>query len=399
MRGIFLTLLTVTTLLKAEQLDAIIANTLLQHASLKSIEQRMNTLDDAMAKAELFNNPEVILGINDLLLTDPLNRSVEPMQTTTLALKQKIPYFGKRQAMHEVLQARKDVIYHSLEAAEVALVKAIKLTAYAIWEHDADLKIIDDLLKTLEQSMELQAVYSRTNETSHMQMMIAELSLSQLKIKKSKLESTRHALLARLSYLADADIATLDLDLHVTVLTPLQVYEEQLENNRDYHVKKAQLMQAKKEVRIAKLARQSDVTLGVAYHYRAAFDDYVNISMGMTLPIYGRETHDIEASQKKVLEASFVEADWWSQIRAQLQTHYAALQDAYTVEHIITDETLPQIDHMLELADAAIRSGADMTDYLELIERKLALDEQRIGAVVRYYSAQARISALIGEKE
>jgi len=398
-KAIIFVLLTMVTLLKAEQLDTIITNTLLQHASLKSIEQRINMLDDAMASSQLFTNPELSFGMNDIGLADPLNRSVEPMQTTSLSLKQKIPYFGKRQALHEVLQARQKVLYDSLEAAEVALVEQIKLNAYAIWEHDADLKVVEDLIKTLEQSMELQAVYSRTNETSHMQMMIAELGLSQLKIKKSNLQRSRQALLARLSYLADTEIGTLNLDLHVQALTPLQRYEEQLYNNRTFHVKQALLAQAKKSVKVAQLTRYSDPVVQVAYHYREAFGDYVNISVGMALPIYGRETHDIQTAQKKVLEASFVETDWRSKIRTQLKEQYAQLQDAYTVQHIIADETLPQIEHMLELADAAIRNGADMSDYLELIERKLALDEQRIGAIARYYSVQAKIGALIGEKK
>ncbi len=383
--------------LSAQQLNELIAAALQQHPSLQSIEARMNGVDEAIAVAGLFHNPKLSIGMSDIQLANPLKRSLEPMQTTSVGITQSIPYFGKRKALQELKKAQKKVLYHSLRAAEVALVKEIKLSAYAIWEREEHLNIVEDLLKTLQQSMELQAVYSRTDETAHMQMMIAELGLSQLKIKQSRLHYEREGLYARLRYLANTEIDTLHLSLHVNQPIPQDLYEAKLTDNRELQIQNARLREAHDGVRVAKLSRKSDVAVGITYHYREAFRDYVNVNVGISLPIYSRETHDIQASRQKVLERSLMRTDWHEQIHAQLQRYYAQLQNAYTVEHIITDETLPQIEHMLELADTAIRNGADMSDYLELIERKLALDEQRIAAIARYYSAQASIDALIGE--
>ena len=393
-----LALLAVVTFVNAQQLDDIIAQTLSQHASLKSIEQRMSALDDAVEQSQLFDNPSLSLGINDIQLSDMFNRSLEPMQTSSLSLKQKIPYFGKRSARRAVLQARKAVIYRSLEAAQTALVESIKLTAYAIWEREERLNIVEELLHTLEQSMELQAVYSRTDNSAHMQMMIAELSLSQLKIKQSTLAHERHGLYARLRYLADTEISELHLDLHVNELTPFETYAAKLHDNRKVQLQNARLNEAKRSVAVAQLSQQSDIIVGVAYNYREAYTDYVNINVALSLPIYGSEALAVQASQKKVLEASLAHTDTLEQVRSRLKENYELLHSAYTIEHIIVDETLPQVDHMLELADTAVRNGADMSDYLELIERKLLLDEQRISAVARYYSAQARLDALIGER-
>ncbi len=392
-------LIGMVVLLKAQQLDAIIAHTLEQHASLQSIEQRLNAADAPIATSQLFANPQLVVGMNDILLSDPLNRSQEPMQTTTVGLKQQIPYFGKRAALKEAAIAKKNVMYHSLEASKVALVREIKLTAYTVWSIQEHLRIVQDLIRALTQSMELYSVYSQTDESSHMQMMSAELSLSELKIKKSGLNKELQRAYARLRYLAAATLEHLDIELHVNQPLPLQYYLSHRENNRKYDMKKAQYLAALKQVRIDELSTKSDPSLQLAYHHREAFDDYLNVSIGVALPIYGRETHRIEASRKEALAASLQQSDWLENITAQLHQEYAALQDAYRVHEIIVHETLPQIEHMFELADAAIRHGADMSDYLELIERKLLLDEQRINAVARYYGAQARLSALIGEKK
>ncbi len=399
MRAVF-TCIFLISAVQAQSLQSIIEHTLEQHASLKSIEKRLSVLDDAITVSQAFTNPELSFGISDIQLNNPLERSLEPMQTTSISFKQKIPYFGKRDAAQAQLEARKNVLNYTLEDAEVKLVERIKLAAYAIYKTDAQLKINDNVIRALEQSIELHNAYSSVNDTSHMQMMSAELSITQYKSKKSRLQSMRKRLYAQLRYLASSKVTNLELDnLHVNRPVALSEYEKHLEQNRGYKVKSAKLNVANKNIHVNELSSNIDPFVKVGYYYREAYEDYVNISFGAAIPIYGREASVTEASRKEALAVSFEKADYLAKMQSDLHSVYAQLQDAFTTYSIITKESLSQLEHMFELSEASIKSGANLSQYLILIEKKLFLEEQRIGAISAYHSAKASIAALLGERQ
>ena len=128
------------------------------------------------------------------------------MQYTALNVKQKMPYFGKRDAASKKVDAKKQKVGFTLEVAKVKLVKSIKLTAYSIWQVEEQLKITDDYIKLTRQNIELYTAYSTSDTKAHMGIMSAELSLSQLKIKRSKLQRLLIGLYKKVSYLSAMDV-------------------------------------------------------------------------------------------------------------------------------------------------------------------------------------------------
>ena len=128
------------TSLSSQTLDEIINSSMQTHNSLKVIQQRLSIVDDSIKLSQKFANPELSLSLSDIQFDDISNRSIEPMQFTSLTYKQKIPYFGKRDAHSSLVKAKKDVVYASLEDAKVSLIKEIKLNAYnlGVSKEDAD---------------------------------------------------------------------------------------------------------------------------------------------------------------------------------------------------------------------------------------------------------------------
>ena len=58
---------------------------------------------------------------------------------------------------------------------------------------------------------------------------------------------------------------------------------------------------------------------------------------------------------------------------------------------------MPQIEHMFELSSSSIKSGDELFIYIELLEKKLALDEKSINIVAAFHKNLATLDALIGE--
>jgi LAS superfamily LD-carboxypeptidase LdcB len=389
----------VPLLLSAASLSTLIESAKANHTSLDAIQQRLNAVDNEYEVSRNFADPELSLSLSDIQLNDASNRSIEPMQYTAINLKQKIPYFGKRDAASKRVDAKKEKISSTLEDAKVQLVKSVKLTAYSIWQIEQQLKITDDYIKLTRQNIELYTAYSTSDTKAHMGIMSAELSLSQLKIKHSKLQSLQVGLYKKLSYLSAMDVKSVELSMEMKEPDELTYYLDATEQSSAYKTKVAIIKEADADVKVKELAKNIDPFVQVGYFYREAFEDYVNVNIGFSLPIYGTQDSKEEASRKLSLASKSESVDFKNSLESQISEYYAQLQDSYRVYIIISKESLPQIEHMFDLTNTSIKSGSNLFVYIELLGKKLKLDEQSIEAVGAYYKANASLDALIGAQQ
>lgn len=394
-----LALLILPLLLSATSLSSLIESAKASHTSLEAIQKRLSAVDNEYEVSRNFADPELSLSLSDIQLDDPTNRSIEPMQYSAINLKQKIPYFGKRDAASKKVDAKKEKIASTLEDAKVQLVKSIKLTAYSIYQVEQQLKITDDYIKLTRQNIELYTAYSTSDTKAHMGIMSAELSLSQLKIKHSKLQSLLSALYKNVSYLSAMDVKSLELSLEMQEPHKLAYYLDATDKSSAYKIKKALVKEADAELKVKELAKNVDPFVQVGYFYREAYEDYVNINVGFALPIYGTQDSKEQASRKLSLASKSEAQDFKNSLDSKIVQEYEKLQDSYRVYNIIENESLPQIEHMFDLTNTSIKSGSDLFIYIELLGKKLRLDEQSIEALSAYYKANASLDALIGAQQ
>lgn len=386
-------------LLSATSLATLIESAKANHTSLEAIEKRLSAVDDEYVVSRNFADPELSLSMSDIQLSDFSNRSIEPMQYIAINIKQKIPYFGKRDAASKKVDAKKQKVSLALEDAKVKLISSIKLTAYSIWQREQELKITDDYIKLTRQNIELYTAYSASDAKAHMGIMSAELSLSQLKIKRSRLQSLLVGFYKKLSYLSAMDVKSLELSMKISEPSSLDYYLQAADKSSAYRVKKAMIEEADADVKVKELAKNADPFVQVGYFHRESFEDYISVNVGLALPIYGTQDTNAEASRKLSLATKSEAVDFKNSLDSKIAEFYAHLQDSYRVYTIISKESLPQIEHMFDLANNSIKSGSDLFIYIDLLGKKLLLDEQHVKAVASYYKARASLDALIGAQQ
>ncbi len=393
----FYILLLLPLVVNAASLESLIENAKKSHMSVKAIEHKLNAVDEEYLITRNFSNPELSLTMSDIQLNDYSNRSIEPMQFTAVNLKQKIPYFGKRDANSKKVKAKKNKLNMTLEDAKVKLVKEIKHTAYSIWQTEQQLRITDEYISLTKQNIELYTAYTVNDTSAHMGIMSAELSLSQLKIKKSNLESVLESLYKKISYLSAIDVTTISMDMMVKAPKEIDYYLNAVSSNKTYKSKEASVNIANADIKIKELASSVDTTVQIGYYHRENFEDYINIGVGFSLPLYGSERLKEEASRKIALAAKSEALNYKDLLTSKIFDMYAKLKDSYRVYNIINKESLPQIEHMVDLSSTSVRNGAELFVYIQILEKKLALDEQSVNSIASYYKAEASLEELIGE--
>jgi len=371
-------------------LDELIDSSLSKSPSLEAIEARIEVNKQNINVSNQFSNPELLLTKNTL-------DSDQAMSQTILTIKQKLPYYGKRDASKEVALAEDAVLEQRLQSAKVALVQRIKNEAYTIWELQELYKIIDEYIKLTEKNIELYESYTSVNENQHMGIMSAELTLSDLRIQKSTLKAQIYSAYAKLSYLAAFEITQLEMVLEVKNMPSMQDLQRSLINNKSISIKEKEVQKSQAMLKIADLNNYPDVNLIGAYSYRKNFDNYWTFGLGLSLPIYGSEDDKEEEARKLTLSAKSLKEDAKVAVNSEFKASYVQMKSAYEIYHIVHDEAIPQIDHMFELTSSSIATGGDLFKYIDILVQKLKLEQKSVAAVALYNRSNAKIAALSGE--
>ena len=318
------------------------------------------------------------------------------MQYTAINFTQKLPYFGKRDALSNKIKATKKKVALSLEQMKVKIVREIKITAYTIWEREEELKTIHEYMKLTKQNISLYSAFTSNDSKSHMSIMSAEMSLSELKIKQISLESSLKGLYKKISYFSEMKVPSVEMNMELLKPLPLEEYLLQITKNVSYKIKEASLHESKLDIKVKELDFFSDPVLKLGYYQRQSFEDYVSIGLAFKIPLYGTQDSHLEKSKKLSLSKKNELIDYNNLLSAQISKIHARLQSAYSIHKILMNESMLQIQHMFELSASEVKNGDELFIYIDVLEKKLFLEQKNITAVALYHKNKSRLDALIG---
>ena len=393
---IFLSILFTLSMLQAQNINQLIQQSLKKHPSLKTIQHRLSAMDERIEKSQQWANPDLSLTINDIQFEDPSNRSLEPMQYNAVNYQQKFPWFGKLAARKTYAQEQKHVVLDSYEAARVQLALQIRTTAYTIKELEARIAILRRYSQLARQNIKLYTDTIATNSMSHANSITAELSLSKIEIRSERYRSLLKSQEEKLCYLIQRNVTKVSDSLSIQKPGSLKRYLNKISHNPTYHMKLSQNRVADANKALLDLESHPDPYVKVGYFNRQAYNDYASVTVGFSLPLYDTEELNSEIARKEALSSLSASLDYKAFLESEIRANYAKLKEAYRIYHIIQVKSLPQLGHLLELSSSAIEEGADLFTYTNILEQKLALEEESIAIKAEYLRTKAKLKALTG---
>ncbi len=386
--------------LSAATLPQLIESARQKHPALAAIKLRIAAADYAIQRSKNFDDPVVSLGINDIRVDDPTNRSLERMQTNSLSFSQKIPWFGKRDAKEAIEEAAKSLLFASYKEAQARLFAKIKESAYRYWETKKLIEVTKATMALTKQNIELFEAYTASGDSgnSHMGIISAELVKSRLKTSLKRLEAKKEEILALLEYLSFKDLENLEVDLPNRELPPLEKVLGNITQSPSLTIEKAKERVEEHMLELKKLQNEPDPILKVGYYNRSSFEDYLSVGLALSLPIYGTQKSKEEEQRANLLSQKQRVLDKKREIEAKVEALFAKAKSRYEVVRIIERESLPQVNHMFDLIRSDIAAGGDLYKFVDLVEQKLKLDAEAISARAQYYMTIAKIEEILGEK-
>lgn len=397
MRSLFVSLL-LCGVVQAQTLDELIDYSTKNHGSLQSIKERIEATAHEKKMSRNFADPEISLTINDIQFDAPTDRTLEPMQFSSLNIKQKIPYFGKRDAQTKLVESKRDLLTMDLQELQTQLAKEIRITAYSLWQSEQKLALVQKSMEIIKESIRLnKALYIASGNTQSA-IVTSQLLLDEQKLKKSALLSQKETLLQQLAYLSGQDVSNLELSLAVQKPKTLQEYEQSVNDASALHVKDAELKLQKADLHIKELSQKIDPYIQAGYYYRENHPDYASITVGASIPLYGTQEQSQEEAEKLVLAKGYEKSDLILKLDSQVAGLYAKLQNEYESYEILSKESLPKIEQLLRLTQISEKSRDVLFEYLDILNKKIKIQEQLIDITTQFNQTQAQIAAINGEK-
>lgn len=360
----------------------------------QSITQIQNEIDISETNIDInqkWSNPTLSIGLNDISLNKPLNRSKEPMQTNAINISQKIPIGKKLSIIKQINSIQQKLKISKLQEAKLKLNEQITMYFYTYAILSEKLNLLEKYQKNIKNIKKILNSNYTTQNTSQIALINIDIMDAKLKIKKQKLIqklSNTKAKISQLTYTDIEDISSPNMELALPNINTKRV----LLKHPNIQMQNAKIQLAKENIKLQKSKKLDSIKLSMGYYNRDGFDDFVSLKASLSLPIYKTESNKIEKAKinliKETNKLNQIKNDISSKIQIYSNNAKTA-QNSYNIlkKHIIKYQKLAQgvLIKFLQLKNTNL---SDIINNLnDIIEQDLlALDE-----LYRFYQAKTKL--------
>src|SRR5512144_2243169 len=134
----------------AENLGQLIDHAIANNPELKASDARWQMFRNRIAQARTFEDPMLMLKIQNGIVNDPFNFRKDPMTQKVVGISQQLPFWGKRDLKGEVAAKEAESYRWQVAERKLELRRMVAETYYQIYFTDKSLVIVDKNIKILD---------------------------------------------------------------------------------------------------------------------------------------------------------------------------------------------------------------------------------------------------------
>ncbi len=282
-RIIFLLFLTHT--LFSQSLESLVKSAMQKDPKIMLLKEKILLADEDIKSSDIWENPVLSGGFKDILLDDPLKRTLEPMQTQFIGISQKIPLSDKFSIKKDIALKKREMVNFLIENEKREILSELSALVYKkeilkkrlslLGENRKNLYTIKRLLKGYRADEDLLLDIDR---------LLLMTDLKKETIKNSLLVIREKIRLRTLVSVEKTEIS----------LKPKEIDALLDSSHPMFKLYKKDIEIAKDKISLFKAKRVSDLKVGMVYNQRVARGDYISLSISMPLQIRDKENIDIQ---------------------------------------------------------------------------------------------------------
>lgn len=149
-----------------ENLPALIEQALSRNPELKASEARWQMFTNRIKQARSWDDPMLMLKIQNGIISDPLNFSKDSMTQKVVGISQQISFFGKNSLKGEIASREAESYLWNHAERKLELVRMIKETYYQLYFNDKSREIVEKNIKILDRGFNHGPRFFRSDQCS-----------------------------------------------------------------------------------------------------------------------------------------------------------------------------------------------------------------------------------------
>jgi outer membrane protein TolC len=394
----------------AESLSQLIATAIANNPELKASDARWQMFRSRIAQARSFDDPMLMLKIQNGIFTAPFNFRKDPMTQKVIGISQQLPFWGKRDLRGEVAAQEAEAYRWQVEERKLELRRMVAEAYYQIYFTDRSLEIVDKNVRILDDFVTLAETKYAVGQGAQQDVFKAQVERSKLLDMRISLEQQRRSLQASLNALLYRPAATPvgripDFDIHPLALSADELKETASANRPEFKELNARIEKGKAGQKLAEKEFYPDVNVSFEYMQRdptegSNGDDMYTFGLTFNLPVQRARRHAMVAeSSSEVTMATEELNSLRNSIDAGIADLLAQMERRRKLAELYKTGIIPQADHSLESATIGYR--VNKVDFLTLLDSRVTLfnyEREYYDSLADYKIKLAQLEAMVGKQ-
>ncbi|KIH77476.1 Outer membrane protein TolC [Geoalkalibacter ferrihydriticus] len=390
-------------------LDGLVAQALERNPEIKASEARWQVFVERARQAGTFEDPMLMLGIQNAMVRDPLAFDRDNMTSKVIGISQMVPFAGKRALARRSAELDAEVRRWSLEERKIQIEFMVKESWNQLYAVDRSLEIIEKNIMLLDDLAHLTETLYGVGDALQQDVLRVQLERSKMEDMRIRLRQQRRSLAARLNVLAFRPAAEPIPTIPEVSLVPVTIDPAQLEELAYQHrplLRGLQSEQEKSRVMrdLALRDNYPDFTLSLEYMQREpttmgseGYDMYsAGVSFNLPVQRQRRQAMVAEADSERRMAEQEIEM-FRNDLRFDIADALARLERNRRMADLYQGGIIPQAEGTLDASLAAYRVGR--AEFMNVLESQMTLfnyERDYFEAVAEHQMVRAQLEALVG---
>ena len=391
-----------------ENLPELVNTALANNPELKSSQARWEMFRNRIAQARSFDDPMLMLKIQNGIVTDPLNYHRDPMTQKVIGISQQIPFWGKRGLKEEIAAKDAESYRWQVEERKLELVRMVKETYYQIYFTDKSLEIVAKNIRILDDFITIAETKYAVGQGAQQDVFKSQVESSKMLDMKISLEQERKSLVVALNALLYRPPETTVGMVPEFEITPVPVSagnlrETAFEKRPVFKDLKAQIEKGEAGHRLAKKEFYPDFNVSFEYMQREPTmgsdgSDMYSLGVTFNLPLQRERRHAMVADSDSEVRMATEELNGIrNTIDSNISDLLAKLEKREKLVNLYKSGIIPQAEQSLESATIGYR--VNKVDFLTLLDSRVTLfnyERDLYESLADYMVRMAQLEAAVG---
>jgi outer membrane protein TolC len=392
----------------AATLDELVATALAANPEIKASEARWQMYTAKARQAGSFDDPMLMLGINNGLIREPFAFDRDMTTSKVIGISQMVPFFGKRALAREVGNLEAEATRWEVEERKLELAAMVKERWYQLYLTDRSLEVLERSIATVDDLVRFTEAMYGVGQGRQADVLRAQVERSKMEEMRLVLQQQRRSLEAGLNTLLYRPPATTVATIDHAELTAISLDATELERLAEEHRPllrslSARIDQSKAERALADKEFYPDFTLAFEYMQKDSIMDdpgydMYNASVSFNLPLQRERRHAMVAESEAAQRMAGDELNMTrNNIRQAIADLLAQLERDRKMANLYREGILPQAGATLESSLSAYRAGKG--EFMQVLDSRMALfnvERDYYKAVAEHQMELARLEATVG---